>query len=78
MASIRVLYTCRMCGLDKQGCDVAERGENVDIAVWFEGTLTRTLMEDHKARSPLCQAQKFNDVMIPIAGVNKVGESPKN
>ncbi len=71
MIAIRVLYTCRLCGLDNVGVDVPARGDE-NVLVWMDST-ARQLSEDHAKRSPNCYPKTLDEIKIPITGANKVG-----
>lgn len=70
--TIHVFYSCRACGLSRVGCDVPARTTE-DVITWTENILGAALQADHVRRSPHCIATQAQDVMIPIAGVEKIG-----
>lgn len=74
--TIRVLYSCRTCHLEKVGCDVPARGEE-DVLVWMEATIAHVSV-DHARRSPGCVPAdgKLNELWIPTAGTDRVGGPP--
>lgn len=69
--NIVVLYSCHHCGLAKIEVSVQAR-ENEDVIEWME-TLGRHLSADHAKRSPHCHPERLSDVMIPMAGADRVG-----
>jgi hypothetical protein len=78
LPTVQVLYSCRGCGLTKTPCAVVERGAYEDVKHWFEEIMLKTLILDHTKKSPLCQEGVLSEVMIPIAGANRVGEVPRS
>ena len=68
---ITVLYSCHACGLKRIEVDVLAR-ENEDVVAWMDA-VGHKLSEDHARKSPHCRPQTLSDVMIPIAGAEKVG-----
>lgn len=74
--TIRVLYSCPLCGLFKVSCDVPARGEE-DVVAWMHQTVA-ALSRDHHARSPRCQPRELKDVMIPMAGRDRIGGPEMN
>jgi hypothetical protein len=74
--TVRVLYSCWTCGLVNVPCHVPARGEE-DVATWMDAT-TGLLAADHGKRSPGCIPAdgQLHDVMVPLAGADKVGGAP--
>ncbi len=70
-AMITCKYSCHLCGLKKIEINVKAR-EAEDLMEWM-AILGAVLSADHNTRSPHCHPEKLADVMIPIAGANKVG-----
>jgi hypothetical protein len=64
MSEITVLYTCKVCGIEKQPLAVPERAVAVDIRLWMDQTIRR-VGQDHALRQPPCEA-KAVDLMIPV------------
>lgn len=75
--TIRVMYSCAFCGLDKATVDVPARGVE-EVCAWMDNTLTPALVENHKARSPDCQPPSLSAVWIPITGASKIGGAAEN
>lgn len=73
MITIGVKYSCPTCGLEKARVQVPTRGAE-DVVTWMKAT-TQHIADDHHARSPACPGRTC-DVMIPIAGAEKVGGPP--
>lgn len=69
--TVRVQYSCPLCGLFKVHCDVPARGDE-DVLVWMEQTIA-ALSHDHHARSPQCHPGELKDVMIPMTGTDRIG-----
>lgn len=70
--TIIVKYTCLLCGLIKVDCEVPARGEET-IIEWTNRSLIVAIAENHRKRSPSCQATKIDEVMVPITGAEKIG-----
>lgn len=75
MSTIKIVYTCRQCGLELVACDVRERKADEDVAVWLREIVTPALRDDHDKRSPVCMASKISELRIPIMGVSYVGQA---
>lgn len=65
-----VMYTCRVCGLEKIPLKVPAR-EQEDVVVWVEQTV-RHVHVDHQQRTPGCAAEGV-DLYIPTDGTDRVG-----
>ena len=74
--NILVYYSCHTCHLTKAGVEVPAR-EAEDVKTWLDATVV-LLAQDHDRRSPGCVPAdgKLHDVMIPVAGADKVGGPP--
>lgn len=74
--TIRVLYTCVGCGVEKAPLHVRARlGE--DLMTWMDATMY-VVHDDHRDRSPHCQSQHV-DLMIPVPpGTERVGGTAVN
>lgn len=70
VGTIRVLYSCTVCGLVDVGVVVPERGDE-DVVVWINGAVGHVAV-DHRARSPQCHA-KAVDLKVPFDGRSKIG-----
>lgn len=70
--TLRVLYSCPLCGLTAVPVDVPLRGDDEDVLVWMEQTI-RLTGEDHARRSPDCHPEQLHDLQIPIAGTERIG-----
>lgn len=70
--TIKVLYSCRVCGLNNQEVDVTAR-EAEDVVAWMEQTCIVQLAQDHATRRPHCRPETLVDVKIPLSGNNRVG-----
>jgi len=57
-------------------CDVPERG-NEDVVSWAENVMIVALAADHARRNPACRGGSLQNIMIPIAGADRIGEAPK-
>lgn len=75
--TIRVLYSCELCGLEKVGANVPARTSE-NVIEWFEKTLGPALSADHAKRSPGCAPENLKNVMVPMTGATKVGGAPEN
>jgi hypothetical protein len=73
--TVRVLYSCVPCGLSKVACEVPERGPYEDVSDWVGRTLPAAIKADHSRRSPACQAATISEVLIPMTGVERVGDA---
>lgn len=71
--NIIVKYSCVLCGLHKVNCEVPARVEGQDVLDWTRNTLGQALTNDHRRRSPQCNATSASDVMIPISGADMIG-----
>jgi len=86
--SIRILYSCHLCGLHRVGTDVTERGQEQDVVDWVKNVMTPEVCRDHDRRSPDCRdhdrrspdchPKTITEIMIPISGTDKIGEAAKN
>jgi hypothetical protein len=74
--TIKVLYSCHECGLNRVSVDVPARGEE-HVVEWMEST-GKHLSNDHANRSPECHPETLSDVMIPITGTDRVGGATIN
>lgn len=74
--TIRCLYSCHVCKLEKIAIDVPARGIE-DVREWMDMTV-RHVANDHRRRSPRCTATSLSDLMIPLAGSDKIGGPSKN
>jgi len=72
--TIRCMYSCRLCGIQKASLDVPARGDDEEVGHWVGETCARAIGEDHAKRSPGCSAQKIDEVWIPINGAPRVGD----
>jgi hypothetical protein len=71
--TITVLYSCVSCGLNKIPLDVPARDSPaVDVVLWMQSTVER-VADDHRRRSPSCDAKKLSDLLIPITGTDRIG-----
>lgn len=70
---MKVKYSCAHCGLDRVECNVRERTAGEDVVVWVRDILGHALKADHRRRSPLCQSNSAQDVMIPMTGTDYIG-----
>ena len=68
-----VKYSCHQCGLKKIEVAVRLREEAEDIVKWVEDIVGWAIKDDHRLRSPDCNAKSVQDLMIPITGVNRLG-----
>jgi hypothetical protein len=73
-ATIRVRYSCQKCELKAVGVDVPVRGPE-SVVKWMNATL-RHLCRDHDQRSPWCRPESLQDIMVPIEGVERIGDAP--
>jgi hypothetical protein len=71
-ATVRVKYSCPLCGLRDVAVDVTSRGEE-DVVQWIEQVCMVELASDHATRSPHCHPLQLHDIKIPIAGAEKIG-----
>lgn len=77
MALIELKYSCS-CGIDRVTVRVDERRPDEDVKVWMDRAVA-AVTEDHRQRSPACQAETIDELMIPIPpGVERVGEVPRS
>lgn len=66
--TIRCAYTCGSCSAVGVEVDVPARDPKTqDVVAWFRQVLTRSLIEDHRRRSPLCRATSLAEVRVPLA-----------
>ncbi len=76
VAKIRCKYSCAPCGLVDVEVDIPARREELDVVEWLERVLGHALAADHATRSPKCQAQKMERLMIPMPeGTAYVGQA---
>ena len=69
--TIRVFYSCALCGLIKVGLDVPAR-EVEDVRVWMDSTIL-LLSQDHNRLSPHCHPTTLTNLLIPMTGVDRIG-----
>lgn len=72
MSRVSVFYSCPECGLVKVRCDVKARGPE-DVLAWMNGVGVE-LSRDHDRRSPGCHPKELKNLMIPIEGVERIGD----
>lgn len=70
--NITVKYSCYVCRLAMVDVEVPARAEDEDLMHWMD-VLCHKLSRDHHERSPRCRNIVLNDVMIPMAGNERVG-----
>ena len=61
---LRVLYSCKGCGVVDRGVIVRHRAEGQDIVKWVQYVAERVGI-DHSLESPRCQ-QRTADIKIPV------------
>jgi hypothetical protein len=71
-ATIQVLYTCITCGTYRARVTVKARTTE-DVLTWMEQVCLPALMQHHAARSPGCNTDRFDEIMVPIDGAEHVG-----
>lgn len=72
--TIRVQYSCALCGVQNGSVDVPARMSDDDNVVhWVEQICGNAIGQDHRRRSPTCPARKISEVKIPIDGAERVG-----
>lgn len=76
MALIEVLFSCRICGIDKAPVSVRERGENESVGFWVGEIVARAITDHHDACSPACPAEAIDEVMIPFPIGSEIGRAP--
>lgn len=69
---ITIKYSCDACGLRDTELSVPGR-EGEDIMEWMEKTVGQHIRKDHYVKSPSCDAESVQNLMIPITGAQKVG-----
>lgn len=77
METIRVRYSCNLCGIRGVTVHVPARKDE-DVKEWVEQVMGNALSADHRRRSPECQPQSLQDVMIPVEGTDRIGGPAKN
>ena len=70
---ITVKYSCHACGLVRVEMSLPVRENERDVVQWFQTTLAQALQVDHAKRSPLCNAQSVQDLMIPMDNRDWIG-----
>jgi hypothetical protein len=70
-AFVKVRYSCWLCGVRQREVLVPARGEE-DAGAWLKGTCMPRVRADHANVSTSCPAESV-DVIIPMAGADKVG-----
>lgn len=75
MIRISVMYSCVLCGLQKNVVRVPARPENMDLKKWMDQTI-QFVSDDHRSRSPDCIAASLTDLLIPTDGISWVGGPP--
>lgn len=74
---VELKYTCGLCGLHRVACKAVPRGEDQGVTDWVENVAIAAIIADHKRRSPDCHPRKLDEIMIPVSGVDRVGDVPK-
>lgn len=74
---IKVMYSCRLCGVLRAEVEVPERGEQEGVVEWVGETLARRIGNDHERRSPDCGATAIDEVWIP-ANAEGIGRPVKH
>lgn len=77
-ATVTVLYSCKLCGIERAPCAVPERLLSEDIGDWMKQTLGPALSRDHDQRSPGCKPDQLREVMIPMTGTDRIGGVTKH
>jgi hypothetical protein len=77
VSTIRVLYSCDGCGIDRASVEIAERAEGEHLGAWMD-KLAVGIAIDHAARSPTCRSVVMREVMIPVQADDPVGAKPRN
>lgn len=62
---ITVKFSCKLCGKEKQDCDVPDRKSTENVIEWMERIMP-IIQARHWLLSPECQADKV-DLMVPIS-----------
>jgi hypothetical protein len=75
VVTIRCLYSCDLCGLEKVEAEVPARTFE-GIIDWTERVLGGALSADHARRSPLCHATSLARVYVPVKGTDRIGAAP--
>ncbi len=73
---ITVMYSCKACGLKDRKVIVPERGENQDVVDYMNGTVTECIMDDHARKSPGCNPESLQDLMVPFSETKGIGFEP--
>jgi hypothetical protein len=67
MRTIRVFYSCPLCGLKNEPANVpARESPDEPVLKWMENT-TAILARHHSRRNPACQASGLKNLIIPVS-----------
>jgi len=74
---VKVLYTCKNCGIVDREVPIREREKDEDVIGWMR-TVQKELGEDHMRCSSWCQS-RLCDIKIPLVGKEncRIGEAPR-
>lgn len=72
--TIKVRYTCGLCGIKRMPVDVAERDDDQEVTAWVK-RMAIELAADHRKRSPACHPLVFDEIMIPSDEDTPVGKA---
>jgi hypothetical protein len=73
--TIRVFYTCALCGLFDAPVEVPARGDvpgDDDVLVWMRHAID-LVAANHHERSPFCQPDTLTNIKIPVAHADRLG-----
>lgn len=71
--TIRVLYSCQLCGLVDAVVPVPARQAETDVRDWMSTVCIIAVGADHAAKSPNCHPETLSAVKIPISGADYIG-----
>lgn len=73
MSTVKLLYSCDLCGLVDVPVYVRARtGDDEDVVEWLNGAVLG-IAQDHRRRSPTCLAEKITAIKIPAMGIKRIG-----
>lgn len=75
--TIRCLYSCDLCGLDRVGVEVPVRTTE-GVVEWTRDVCVVAVARDHARRSPACASEKIDRLLIPMSGRDAVGGPVRN
>lgn len=62
---INIAYSCSLCGLNRIEVEVRYRESTEDVVAWMKNIVEPALCADHNKRSPFCNPDSLQNILIP-------------